>query len=163
MSKLDSFNHFPNEAARATLRDVCAAPGWVGLMVEGRPYLSIEAALGASDDAVAGLSVAELQAALDGHPRIGERAGGRSGQEQAGVASAEEEVRRALADGNAQYERRFGHIYLVCAAGRSGAELLEVLRGRLGNESGAEWEVVRGELAKINRLRLTATLDQPSP
>jgi 2-oxo-4-hydroxy-4-carboxy-5-ureidoimidazoline decarboxylase len=163
MSKLDSFNDFPNEAARATLSDVCAAPGWVGLMVEGRPYLSLEAFLGASDDAVAGLSVAELESALDGHPRIGERAGGRSGQEQAGVADAEEEVRRGLAEGNAEYEGRFGHIYLVCASGRSGAELLEVLRGRLRNDPESEWDVVREELAKINRLRLAKLLDQPAP
>ena len=60
----------------------------------------------------------------------------------------------ALAAGNADYERRFGHIYLVCATGRTGQELLELLRERLANDPAQEWSVVGGELAKINRIRL---------
>ena len=64
----------------------------------------------------------------------------------------------ALADGNAEYERRFGHIYLVCATGKSGQELLAILRERLGNDRDTEWKVVAAELAKINRLRLRKLL-----
>lgn len=81
-------------------------------------------------------------------------AGGWSRQEQAGVAGAAELTRQELAEGNAAYERRFGHIYLVCATGRSAEELLAALRERLSNDSDAEWRVVRSELAKINRIRL---------
>jgi 2-oxo-4-hydroxy-4-carboxy-5-ureidoimidazoline decarboxylase len=158
MGRLDSFNAISNDSARSELEDVCAARTWVEAMLSGRPYESVDAVLRESDVASVGLSVAELGDALDGHPRIGERAAGRSGEEQAGVVSAEDEVRRALAEGNAEYERRFGHIYLVCASGRTGSELLEVLRGRLSNDAEAEWEVVRGELAKINRLRLAGVL-----
>jgi 2-oxo-4-hydroxy-4-carboxy-5-ureidoimidazoline decarboxylase len=60
----------------------------------------------------------------------------------------------ALAEGNREYEARFGHVYLVCASGRSGEELLAVLRSRLGNDPATERRVVRAELGKINRLRL---------
>jgi hypothetical protein len=77
-----------------------------------------------------------------------------SSQEQAGVATAGEATVRALEGGNADYERRFGHIYLVCATGRSGAELLAFLRERLDNDRDTEWRVVSAELAKINRIRL---------
>jgi 2-oxo-4-hydroxy-4-carboxy-5-ureidoimidazoline decarboxylase len=63
-----------------------------------------------------------------------------------------------LAAGNRAYEERFGHIYLVCATGRSAAELLGILRERLRNEPEAERQVVRGELRKINELRLTKLL-----
>ena len=66
---------------------------------------------------------------------------------------------QGLADGNEAYERRFGHIYLVCASGRSGAELLDLLTARLANDPGTEWGVVRGELGKINRIRLLKLLE----
>jgi 2-oxo-4-hydroxy-4-carboxy-5-ureidoimidazoline decarboxylase len=66
---------------------------------------------------------------------------------------------QALADGNEAYEQRFNHIYLVCATGRSAGELLALLRERLGNDPGTEWEVVRRELAKINRIRLAGLLE----
>jgi 2-oxo-4-hydroxy-4-carboxy-5-ureidoimidazoline decarboxylase len=81
-----------------------------------------------------------------------------SSQEQAGVSGAEAEVREALAEGNAEYEARFGHIYLACATGRSATELLAFLRERLGNDRETEWRVVASELAKINQIRLVKLL-----
>ena len=109
-----------------------------------------------------GLAPADLEQALAGHPRIGERHGadGRSRREQAGVLGADPATIRALADGNQAYERRFGHIYLVCATGRGAGELLALLRERLGNDQATEWEVVRRELAKINRIRLTRLIEE---
>jgi len=52
------------------------------------------------------------------------------------------------------YEQRFGHVFLICATGLSASELLDALRARLTNPVEAERDVVRGELAKIVRLRL---------
>ncbi len=65
---------------------------------------------------------------------------------------------QALADGNAAYERRFGHIYLVCATGRTAGELLALLTARLENDPDTEWGVVRSELQQINRIRLRKLL-----
>ncbi|HEU4347997.1 MAG TPA: 2-oxo-4-hydroxy-4-carboxy-5-ureidoimidazoline decarboxylase, partial [Actinoplanes sp.] len=76
-----------------------------------------------------------------------------------GVDGAVDSVRRALADGNRAYERRFGHVYLVSASGRTADEMLELLHRRLGNDPATEWAVVREELAKINRIRLTKLLE----
>lgn len=59
---------------------------------------------------------------------------------------------------NAAYEQRFGHVYLVCATGRSAAELLAIARERLGHDPAAEQDVVRRELAAINRIRLDKLL-----
>ena len=71
-----------------------------------------------------------------------------------------DDVRAALAEGNRAYEERFGHVYLVCATGRSGPELLAVLRSRLRNDPAYERTVVRDELGKINRLRLQRLLEE---
>jgi 2-oxo-4-hydroxy-4-carboxy-5-ureidoimidazoline decarboxylase len=159
-----AFNHLPADRARVELLSCCASPAWAEQMMAARPYRSVEDVMALNDRAVAGLSEAELDAALAGHPRIGERAAGSdepnwSNQEQAGVRDAADDVRRALADGNRDYERRFGHVYLVSASGRTADEMLTLLHRRLGNDPATEWAVVRDELAKINRIRLTKLLE----
>jgi len=112
--------------------------------------------------ALAAMTESDVDIALQGHPRIGEPLTAASAEssrrEQAGVADAEDSVRRRLADGNRDYERRFGHVYLVSAAGRSAPELLELLGERLANDPATERAVLRQELAKINRLRLERLL-----
>ena len=138
------------------LRACCAADAWIEAILAGRPYASAAELAETSDAATAALDDHGLGQALGGHPRIGERAAEAwSRQEQAGVADAGAEVRAALAAANAEYERRFGHVYLVCATGRSAAELLAICQARLDNSPAVERAVVLGELAKINRLRLT--------
>lgn len=164
---LTDLNELPAEAARQLLLGCCSSARWAGALLAGRPYPSGMRLLQCSDEAVACLAPADLRDALAGHPRIGARAGagragaGRAGaggrwsrQEQAGVTGAGEATLRELAAGNRAYEQRFGHICLVCATGRTAAELLAVLRTRLANDPGTEWEVVRSELQKINRIRL---------
>jgi 2-oxo-4-hydroxy-4-carboxy-5-ureidoimidazoline decarboxylase len=139
----------------------CSATRWAEELVSGRPYASAGEILARSDDATAGLAPADLEQALAGHPRIGAGAAAdeRSRREQAGVLGADPATMAALADGNEAYERRFGHIYLVCATGRGASELLALLRQRLGNDPGAEWGVVRRELGQINRIRLRRLLE----
>jgi 2-oxo-4-hydroxy-4-carboxy-5-ureidoimidazoline decarboxylase len=153
LAELDSL---PDEQVRRWLADCCSSRRWVSEMLAARPFGSASALLAANEVAVAMLSREDLREALGGHRRIGDRrgAGGSHGDEQAGVSLADDVLMRSLAEGNAAYEKKFGHIYLACATGRSGAELLEFLGERLGNSPGQEWQVVAGELAKINGLRL---------
>ena len=161
--RLTWFNALPAQGAQEALRECCSAPGWAEHMSAARPYSSADDAIRRSDAIVAALTVTDLVGALASHLRIGERpdagddhlqAADWSRREQSGVDASDTTTRRALAEANRQYERRFGHIYLVCAAGRTGPELLELLRGRLQNEPEVEWQVVRTELQKINTFRL---------
>jgi 2-oxo-4-hydroxy-4-carboxy-5-ureidoimidazoline decarboxylase len=157
---LNAFNNAPADDLRDPLRACCEAEPWIDAVLAGRPYAD-EAALGAaSDAATAALGDVALGEALAGHPRIGERVrdDAWSAQEQSGVAGASADVQAQLASANAEYERRFGHVYLVCATGRTAEDLLEVCRARLGNDPATERTVVLAELAKINRLRLAKLL-----
>jgi 2-oxo-4-hydroxy-4-carboxy-5-ureidoimidazoline decarboxylase len=168
---LTCFNDLPTQAAQEALLQCCGARRWAQQMAAARPYASAWDAIEQSDAIVAGLGVDELAEALAGHPRIGARpdsnphtsqdsarAAAWSSQEQAGVEAASGPTRQALTAANLEYEERFGHIYLVCAAGRTGKELLALLRGRLQNDPEDEWQVVRAELQKINALRLERLL-----
>lgn len=93
--------------------------------------------------------------ALAQHPRIGERpAGDWERGEQSGVASATTDTRRALAEGNREYEHRFGHVFLICATNRSADEMLAELRQRLTHDAETEIRIAAEEQAKITRLRL---------
>jgi 2-oxo-4-hydroxy-4-carboxy-5-ureidoimidazoline decarboxylase len=149
--------------AAGLLRPSCASARWVAELVAGRPYRSLERLLAASDAAIAGLAWADVSEALAAHPRIGERAAGASREaawsrgEQAGAAGAAGDVQAGLAAGSAEYEARFGHVFLICAAGRSGEEMLAELHARLGNRKADEQQVVRRELGAIARLRLAST------
>jgi 2-oxo-4-hydroxy-4-carboxy-5-ureidoimidazoline decarboxylase len=154
MPTLAEFNALPD--AVAALLPVCASRTWAEAVAAGRPYSGLDDLLAAAD--AAPVDVAD---ALAGHPRIGETVhGGSSAKEQAGMASATDDVRAAMAAGNAEYERRFGHVYLVCASGRSADDLLAVLRERLTNTAEDEAVRTRRELAAINRLRLAGLIVQ---
>jgi 2-oxo-4-hydroxy-4-carboxy-5-ureidoimidazoline decarboxylase len=170
--ELARFNTLPAEAAREELLACCNSTAWADRMVSGRPYSSARDAARQSSVIVAQLTVKDLEAALAGHPRIGERlrephaaaqlgaarSAQWSGKEQAGVSAADTETANELAASNLEYERRFGHIYLVSATGRTGAQLLALLRARLRNGPETEWQVVRTELQKINEIRLREIL-----
>ena len=158
----------PDDELRVRLRSCCAADAWVERVGGGRPYASEEALLSASDRATLELDEHGLEQALGGHPRIGappahgsdERAATWSRGEQAAMAGAGAGLLDDLAAANAAYERRFGHVYLVCASGRDAEELLQVCQARLGNDAETERGVVLDELAKINRLRLLKLLGE---
>jgi 2-oxo-4-hydroxy-4-carboxy-5-ureidoimidazoline decarboxylase len=166
--ELARFNNLPAVAAREALLDCCSSPAWADRMLSGRPYSSAKDAVRQSSAIVVRLTEADLEAALAGHPRIGERPGGSgsaetrsaawSQAEQSGVSDSDEQTARELAASNEEYERRFGHIYLVSAAGRTGPQLLTLLRARLRNSPATEWQVVRTELQKIIEVRLRALL-----
>jgi 2-oxo-4-hydroxy-4-carboxy-5-ureidoimidazoline decarboxylase len=141
---------------------VCTSPIWARRVLAGAPFADVDALLDRADRVLAELPDAEIDAALDGHPRIGGRVDNESSaREQAGVASAGDDVRAALAAANHTYEDRFGYVYLVCASERSADELLAILTERLDNDPETERRVMRNELAKINRLRLQRLLSEP--
>jgi 2-oxo-4-hydroxy-4-carboxy-5-ureidoimidazoline decarboxylase len=157
---LEALNAMPAAQASEHLLACCTSERWIHNVTSGRPYGSVGEILARSDESVAGLDRSDLEQALAGHPRIGTRsAAGPSRREQAGVQGADPATLQALAEGNEAYERRFGHVYLVCATGRSAGELLALLRERLGHDPGTEWGIVRRELGKINRIRLRRLLE----
>jgi 2-oxo-4-hydroxy-4-carboxy-5-ureidoimidazoline decarboxylase len=133
----------------------CSSRRFAAAMAAGRPYPSLAAAEAAVTAAFESLDLADVLEAIAGHPRIGARASGQSAAEQSGVADSS---RAALADGNREYEERFGHVFLICAAGLSGEEMLAALRARLGNDPDTERKAATTELRKITVLRVRKAL-----
>jgi 2-oxo-4-hydroxy-4-carboxy-5-ureidoimidazoline decarboxylase len=150
------------EASRceALLRTCCDAPSWAARTTARRPFGSLAELLAVADEELAATSEADVDTALAAHPRIGERSdSATSRREQAGALAAGADVLEALAEGNRRYEETFGHVYLVCASGKSADELLAILNSRLDNDPDTERRVLREELAAITRLRLTRLVE----
>jgi 2-oxo-4-hydroxy-4-carboxy-5-ureidoimidazoline decarboxylase len=157
---LGSFNAAPAQDAERTVLACCASGTFAKAIADRRPYPDQAALLAAIDTVFSALSWDDIVEAMSEHPRIGDRSvrGGMSAAEQSGAAAATDEVRQGLVDGNVAYEQRFGHVFLICASGLSGQEMLDQLRARLDNDEEAERAVVRAELKKITRLRMTKML-----
>ncbi len=156
--QLAEFNALPAPEAGDLVRSCVGIPSFVTAVTAARPYAGIDELLAVARGAAAAWTDEEVAAALADHPRIGERPTGAgaamSGREQAGVDPADDELRRRLAEGNRRYEERFGRIYLVRAAGRTGTDLLDLLEQRLTNDPATELAVTRAQLAEITLLRL---------
>ena len=154
MPDLAWLNALPDGDAVEVLLGCCAAPGWARAVAGGRPYASAGDLLAAADAAWAAREPGDLEAAMAGHPRIGERRlSGWSQAEQSGVGS-DAGTAQALREANAAYEERFGHVFLICATGRGPAEILAELQRRMANGPDAEREVAAAEIGKINAIRL---------
>jgi len=171
MSATARLNALPAEEAERELRACCGSLAWARRMAAARPFPD-EAALFETADAIwRALDEADWREAFRSHPKIGERTAeaGQSGRErawsageQAGIGDAEDATRRALAEGNAAYEARFGYIYIVCATGKSAEEMLDILRARLRNDPGTEIRVAAEEQRRITRIRLEKLLASPA-
>jgi len=163
MPRVSEFDDLPAAPAAELLRPCCGASRWVAEMVARRPFGTLGELLAASDEVWWSLAPADWREAFAHHPRIGERSAAVaqdargaawSAGEQARVDDASHDVRAELAEANRAYEARFGHIYVVCAAGRSADELLSVARARLDNDAETELRVAAEEQRRITRLRL---------
>jgi OHCU decarboxylase len=152
---------------RAVLAEFCAAPGWINRVAAARPFVSADAVLQAADAAMSHVPPDEWRQAFLHHPRIGEQRAARalsnaaqasSSREQSGVQQADAADVAAIAAANRAYEERFGHVFLVRAAGRSAKEILAILNERLKNDPDREIAVAADEHRQITRLRLERLL-----
>ncbi|GAB4098266.1 2-oxo-4-hydroxy-4-carboxy-5-ureidoimidazoline decarboxylase [Sinomonas halotolerans] len=166
---LEQFNDAPSAEAERLLRPCLDIDRWVDEIEKNRPFATPEALLEHARSAAHPFSPQEIEGALAHHPRIGERAAGTSTEagmsrsEQAGVDQQDHGTVTALAQGNRDYEKKFGRVFLIRAAGRSAEEILAALHGRLGHTPEQEEAIVAEQLREIAVLRLEQSVLQPSP
>jgi 2-oxo-4-hydroxy-4-carboxy-5-ureidoimidazoline decarboxylase len=157
----------PIAAAREILPR-CGSEAWAAEMAARRPMADAETMFLIADAVWVGLPESAWQEAFASHPRIGQQkpqgdatpeALAWSRMEQSGAVSADDALQRALAEGNRQYEERFGRIFIVCANGRTAAEILALLERRLGYEPGVELQEAAEQQRQIMQLRLHRWLE----
>lgn len=158
--RLADLNAFDEEAAARALLRCCGSPRWARRMAAARPFASAGALTRTADEIWQSLEPADWLEAFGAHPRIGERTTSAwASAEQSSSASATEEVREQLAAANRDYEARFGYIFIVCATGKTAAEMLDRLERRLPHDPQDEIRIAAEEQRKIAHLRLVKLLD----
>lgn len=164
---LHELNILPKEELKAELFKCCGSTAWVNKMLPFFP----------ADDMVEILEDAEEQwwqcteqdwlQAFTHHPKIGDveslqkkfaSTATWASNEQSGAASASQQTLEALAKGNADYEQKFGYIFIVCATGKSAEEMLQLLLERLPNAPAEEIKIAADEQNKITKLRIEKLL-----
>jgi OHCU decarboxylase len=164
---LARWNRLPIEEARSAILPCCRSKTWAQRMVARRPLADEATLLAVSNETWRNLTRSDWMEAFQNHPRIGETRPSSleaqsqtaqsvewSAQEQREVGNAEAAVKIALANANREYERRFNRIFIVCATGRSAAEILEILRRRLKNDAETELQEAAEQQRQITEIRL---------
>ena len=165
---ITELNHLPKPALAEALQKCCGSTKWVENMLAAFPVSDAESLMDEANTAWNSLSEADWREAFTHHPKIGGdvealRAKFASTStwaegEQASVKQASPATLEALAAGNADYERKFGYIFIVCATGKSAEEMLALLQARLPNKPEDELLIAMGEQDKITRIRLEKLL-----
>ena len=134
---------------------------WATLVAYNRPFDSPATLFAASDEIWRSLPEEDWREAFDSHPRLGERRAKAATEKSLSWSASEQSTanpndatREALAQGNLEYEEKFGRIFLLCATGRSAAEMLAILRKRMQNDAATELREAVEQQQLITQLRL---------
>lgn len=147
-------------AAVAALQACCGSARWAEGMADARPFRDLPALLSAGERLWWSLAQEDWLEAFAAHPKIGERGAPQAGHarwseaEQAGAADATAALLGRLAQQNQAYLDRHGFLFIVCAAGKSAAEMLALLETRLPRARAEEVRTAAEEQAQITRIRL---------
>ena len=161
--RLEDLNALDPDSAVRELLQCCGSSRWARQMAAARPFASAGELMASADRYSGSLDRADWLEAFAAHPKIG--AGGGDGardwsaQEQAGVAGAASATLRRFDNLNRDYEARFGYIFIVCATGKTGDEMLALLERRLRHRPGDELRIAAEEQRKITQLRLRKLLE----
>jgi OHCU decarboxylase len=163
---LAAWNVAAESSALEAMLACCGSKRCAAAMVALRPITSVEALSQAADRAWSTMQEADWLEAFACHPRIGERkpavavahvsskSSAWSRQEQSSAIAANELVLTELAEDNQLYEQRFGFTYIVCATGKSAAEMLTILKRRLASNREAELREAAEQQRQIMQIRL---------
>ncbi|MFN2492511.1 MAG: 2-oxo-4-hydroxy-4-carboxy-5-ureidoimidazoline decarboxylase [Pyrinomonadaceae bacterium] len=152
----------PGQAEKEFLK-CCGSGEWAKRMIVERPFEDVDDLLSKADHVWRLLPPHDWLEAFHRHPKIGEKKPEHetsvevqawSEQEQSGIRDATLKTAEAMAVLNDVYEEKFGHIFIVCATGKTSEEMLDILRLRLGNNPEEELQRAADEQAKITALRL---------
>ena len=157
---LARWNALPATEAVEEILPCCGSMRWALMLAQRRPFGTVAELCAASDETWRDLNAEDWDEAFRTHPRIGERAAATqlsaqwSGEEQSGVVAGDAKILAELARANADYEERFGRVFLVCATGKSAVEMLQILRRRMSNDDVTELQEAAEQQRQITQLRL---------
>jgi allantoicase len=160
-------NYLSRRQAAEALYDCCSSKKWVERVLARRPFADDSALLDSAEEAFASLGRKDWLTIFRSHPAIGAKKAAAkqtatardwSAGEQALAQKGSAETLAVLGAANEAYEATFGHVFLICATGKSSEQILNSLQERLGHDAETEMRIAGDEQRKITRLRLEKLL-----
>jgi 2-oxo-4-hydroxy-4-carboxy-5-ureidoimidazoline decarboxylase len=156
------FDHLAPSQKRALLFQCCGSAAWVDKMMTMPPAEDLIDLFEDAEEKWYECTEEDWKEAFTHHPKIGDIDAVRkrfshdqfANGEQSSVNSASETTLEMLAQGNREYEKKFGYIFIVCATGKSADEMLAILSSRMNNSPEEEIKNAMDQQGKITRLRL---------
>jgi OHCU decarboxylase len=157
---IGDINGLEPAASEAIFLECCGSSAWASAMAAGRPFHTLDQLRQYANDKWWHLTQEDWLEAFSKHPRIGEKRqlSNWSTEEQRGMTGAEEQTVQKMAQLNEAYLKKFGWIYIVCATGKNGDEMLALLERRIQNDASQELHIASQEQAKIMDLRIRKLL-----
>ncbi len=167
---LAKWNELDAPSAIETILPCNGSQAWASKLTALRPFRAVADLTSTADLVWRALSASDWQQAFDSHPRIGEHHAKAATTASLALSSAEQsavqltaETQAALAATNRAYEEKFNRIFIVCATGKSAAEMLAILQHRLTNDPSTELLEAAEQQRQITQLRLRKWLAEPDP
>ena len=161
---INNFNNLSKEDATKQLFTCCGSDVWANEMMLHFPFIDEQTLVECATNIWYNkCAETEWRQAFTHHPKIGDVNSLKekfAGKEQASITAATEETINQLAQANAEYENKFGFIFIVCATGKSAAEMLRLLQDRLRNSVDEELNIAMGEQQKITIIRFKKLFDE---
>jgi 2-oxo-4-hydroxy-4-carboxy-5-ureidoimidazoline decarboxylase len=155
MTTVAELDAMPESEAAEVLRSCCGSSQWIDAMTARRPFRSRDVLFKAADEEWSRTTEKDWLEAFSHHPRIGDRSThGWAASEQHGAQNAAITVQDELARINREYEEKFGHIYIVCATGKTAEEMLAIAKSRMNNDRENELKIAAEEQRRIMQIRL---------
>lgn len=167
-AKLELLNALPSSDAASEFLKCCGSKSWARQMASARPFTDFMHMIETSDRIWWSLDQQDWLEAFHSHPKIGEKKAAAttaieaqkwSAEEQSGVEVSGADILNSLAELNRAYEEKFGFIFIVCATGKSSAEMLSLLRERIENPPDVELKNAATEQDRITELRLKKLIE----
>ena len=124
---LDELNRLDRARAKSELLRCCGSTRWAAAMAKARPFATLDAMQQKGDEIWASLGKTDWLEAFAASPRV-----------------LDSEL----------YERRFGHMFVICTAEKSIEEIVSAMEARMSNGPNAELTMAAEEQRKITRLKL---------
>jgi 2-oxo-4-hydroxy-4-carboxy-5-ureidoimidazoline decarboxylase len=165
---LARWNSLDPEAAAREALPCCGSLAWAVALAKRRPIADESFLIETSESIWQHLPEEAWQEAFNSHPRIGQSHAQThatkeslrwSAHEQRAAVSEDEAMKLALEEANRRYEQKFGRIFIVCATGKTSAEILAILEARMKNDAATELREAAEQQRKITQLRLHRWLE----
>ena len=159
------FNKLSNDEAIEVIKDISQSKKFQNLLVNGRPYTSVEDILSKLNEIYLKLNNQDFNEIISSCTRLGDKFINKKltyiKEEFVNVIENPLVTQKKideLIEYNKKYEAKFNHIFILAVAGKSLDDIISTLKIRINNDAQTEFNTCIDERKKIEKMRIPQVL-----